>query len=251
MVPPIGGAPGGAGPGSVADPAVRSIDHVVHVVADLEAAASAYHDLGFAVTPRADHPFGTSNRLVVLSDSYLEIVAVTAPGRIPAAGFAARVADHLRSRGPGISHVVFTSHDPASDLASLGELATGEVFSFSRPAPQLEGPAITAAFECVLVDSPVDLGMFLCHHRTREAVWNRASTSHRNRVTALTALRLPIETESLRMLGRVAGAGTESGRLELGRTSVSIGPAFIGVDGSMDTALIAGVRVGRSVEGMQ
>ncbi|NIQ53863.1 MAG: VOC family protein, partial [Gammaproteobacteria bacterium] len=44
----------------------RRIDHLVHAVDDLDAAAAAYEDLGFLVTPRADHPFGTSNRLVIL-----------------------------------------------------------------------------------------------------------------------------------------------------------------------------------------
>lgn len=227
------------------EPIARTIDHVVHAVDDLDAAAGAYHQLGFVVTPRADHPFGTSNRLVVLRDSYLEIVAVTAPEKLPATGFAARVASHLMARGPGISHVVLSSRNPEADLASLGELATGELFSFSRPAPQLEGPAITAAFDCVLIHAPTDLGMFLCHHRVPQAVWNRATTDHHNRVTTLTGLDLPVEPGSLEVLARVAGVGTTSGRL--GPTKVGVGPAAIRFDVPFDTAVIAGVSVGGAV----
>ena len=121
---------------------VRTIDHVVHAVDDLDEAATAYEGLGFTVTPRADHPFGTSNRLVVLQDTYIEIVSVTDPQRIPTAGFAAGVTSRLRERGSGISHVVLSSSDPASDLAELGPLATGEIFSFSRPAPQVDGTEV-------------------------------------------------------------------------------------------------------------
>jgi hypothetical protein len=231
----------------VPEPIARTIDHVVHAVADLEAAAGAYRDLGFVVTPRADHPFGTSNRLVVLSDSYLEIVAVTAPENLPATGFAARVAAHLSVRGPGVSHVVLSSRDPQADLASLGDFATGEVFSFARPAPQPEGPAITAAFDCVLIDAPADLGMFLCHHRVPQAVWNRTTTNHPNRATTVTGLDLPVEPDSLRVLARVAGAATDSGRL--GPTKVGIGPAAIRFDVAVHATVIAGVSVGGPVPG--
>lgn len=226
------------------EPVVRTIDHVVHAVGDLEAAARAYQQLGFVVTPRADHPFGTSNRLVVLADSYLEIVAVTSPDKLPATGFAARVAAQLVVRGPGISHVVLSSRDPEADRASLGGLATGEVFSFSRPAPQPDGPAITASFDCVLIHAPGDLGMFLCRHRVPEAVWNPTTTNHPNRATTLSGLALPIEAESLRVLGRVAGAGVESDRLEVGRTTLWIGPPAIAFDVSLEPTLIAGVETG-------
>jgi Glyoxalase-like domain len=226
----------------VPEPIARTIDHVVHAVEDLDAAAGAYRQLGFVVTPRADHPFGTSNRLVVLGGSYLELVAVTAPERIPITGFAARVASHLLTRGPGISHVVLSSGDPQADRALLGELSTGEVFSFSRPAPQPEGPAITAAFDCVLIHAPADLGMFLCHHRVPQAVWNRTTTNHPNRATTITGLDLPVEPDSLRVLARVAGAPTDSGRL--GPTAVGVGPATIRFDVAVDATLIAGVSVG-------
>lgn len=229
------------------EPGARTIDHVVHAVDDLEAAARAYSDLGFVVTPRADHPFGTSNRLVVLSDSYLEIVAVTASEKLPTTGFAARVAAHLMTRGPGVSHVVLSSRDPEADRASLGDLATGEVFSFSRPAPQPEGPAITAAFDCVLVHAPADLGVFLCHHRVPDAVWNRTTTNHRNRATAITGLDLPVEPDSLRLLARVAGGPTDSGRL--GPIAVGIGPAAIRFDIAVPATLIAGVTVGGPATG--
>ena len=50
----------------------RHVDHLVVPVPDLDAAAAELERTGFVVTPRADHPFGTSNRLVVFADTYLE-----------------------------------------------------------------------------------------------------------------------------------------------------------------------------------
>jgi hypothetical protein len=229
----------------VPDPSIRRIDHVVHAVEDLEAAAIAYRDLGFTVTPRADHPFGTSNRLVVLESSYLEIVAVTRPEHLPITGFAARVAQHLLHQGQGITHVVLSSDDPEADMEEMGDLATGEIFSFSRPAPQLEGPAVTAGFACVLLEAPADLGLFLCHHAVPEAVWNEAATKHPNRARAFSTVSLPVEADTLDTLARAAGVADRPGDvLDLGGVLVATGAAAIRFDVAVPAAHFAGVDIG-------
>lgn len=223
----------------------RRIDHVVHAVEDLEATAIAYQDLGFTVTPRADHAFGTSNRLVVLDGSYLEIVAVTRPEHLPITGFGARVAQHLLHKGQGITHVVLSSDDPEADLETMGALATGEIFSFSRPAPQVEGPTITAEFACVLLEAPADLGIFLCHHAVPEAVWNEAAMRHANGARSLAAVILPVEPDSLAMLARAAGvAAHHEGVLDLAGASVHTGPAGIRFDVAVPATHFAGVDLG-------
>ncbi|MGF1665926.1 MAG: VOC family protein [Acidimicrobiia bacterium] len=227
------------------DRPTRRVDHVVHAVEDLEAAAIAYRDLGFTVTPRADHPFGTSNRLVVLDRSYLEIVAVTRPENLPITGFAARVAQHLLHQGQGITHVVLSSDHPEADLETVGDLATGEIFSFSRPAPQLEGPAITAEFACVLLEAPADLGMFLCHHAVPEAVWNEAAMHHPNGARALSAVTLPVEIPSLETLAMAAGVtGYGGGALDLAGVAFETGPAAIHFDVAVAATHFAGVDIG-------
>jgi hypothetical protein len=206
----------------VGDRAPRTIDHIVHAVSDLESAASRYSSLGFTVTPRADHPFGTSNRLVVLEDSYLEIVAVTRPDRIPETGFAARVAWRLRRAGEGISHVVLSSQDPPTDLAELGADATGEIFAFSRPAPQPDGSTIKASFECTLMHGTDDLGMFLCKHLAPTAVWNDTTMHHRNGAHTVVAMTLPVGSEAISVLASAAGVHVEEEHITLGATSIGI-----------------------------
>jgi hypothetical protein len=226
----------------VPDP--RTVDHVVHAVDDLEEAAAGYADLGFTVTPRADHPFGTSNRLVVVGGSYTEVVAVTSPEHLPLTGFAARVAQHLLHQGAGITHVVLSSAHPETDVEALGSRATGEIFSFSRPAPQVEGAPITAEFDCVLVDAPSDLGMFLCHHRVPEAVWNPAAIAHRNGATAITSIRLPVEDASIADLAAVAHTPVTDGATRIGDIEVASGPPAIRFDVELAATTIAGVAVG-------
>src|ERR1700684_3277514 len=53
----------------------RSLDHFVIAVCDVEAAGSAYERLGVHALPRARHiEIGTSNRVIQLRDTYLELV---------------------------------------------------------------------------------------------------------------------------------------------------------------------------------
>ncbi|MFL5804016.1 MAG: VOC family protein [Roseiflexaceae bacterium] len=63
---------------------LRSIDHIVILVGDLDAASADYAALGFTVTPGGEHTGGeTHNALVAFADdTYLELIAFkrTAPG---------------------------------------------------------------------------------------------------------------------------------------------------------------------------
>jgi hypothetical protein len=63
-------------------PGTLCIDHVSHFVADLDAAASVFERLGFAVTPLSiqqtpEGPVGASNRCVMLAEGYIELLMPT------------------------------------------------------------------------------------------------------------------------------------------------------------------------------
>src|SRR5690606_870940 len=79
----------------------RPLHHVVVAVPDLDASAGALEGAGFYVTARSDHPFGTSNRLVMLQDVYIELVSVTRPDLVPDAGFARFVLEALAAGRAG------------------------------------------------------------------------------------------------------------------------------------------------------
>ena len=60
----------------------RGLDHVVHVVRNLDAAGAAYERMGFRVGGENQHPWGTRNRLVQLPGFYVELLSVPEPDRI-------------------------------------------------------------------------------------------------------------------------------------------------------------------------
>ena len=51
---------------------MRGLDHLVLTVRDLDAAEARFRALGFTLTPRAHHPFGTSNNLAIF-DGLVEL----------------------------------------------------------------------------------------------------------------------------------------------------------------------------------
>lgn len=157
------------------------IDHLVIAVDDLDTSAQSFEDAGFLVTPIAHHPFGTSNRLVVLETVYLELVGVTRPSLIPDAGFAAKVANRLRSGAGGLTHVVLRTDDPSR----TAELFAGELFEFSRPAPAIDGSVQTASFTLVMLPDS-DPGLFFCTHHNPGSVWHPSHLAHPNGATQLT-----------------------------------------------------------------
>ncbi len=165
---------------------MRRLDHVVHAVGDLDEAADAYRRAGFVVTERADHPFGTSNRLVLFDGSYLELVAVTRPDRIPPpAGdrpsFGAAIRRFLDG-GEGGAMFVLGSDQPDTDRTLLAAAGLEpNLFSFSRPAPQPDGSVAEVSFDVVFVDAlGPGCGVFLCHHRTPGLIWRSEYLRHPN-----------------------------------------------------------------------
>ena len=54
----------------------RRIDHLVIAVHDLDGAAAFYQRLGFQVGARNRHPWGTENRIVQFSASFLELITL-------------------------------------------------------------------------------------------------------------------------------------------------------------------------------
>lgn len=61
----------------------QRIDHVIALGADLDALEVTFTRLGFAVVGGGTHPYlGTKNRIILLGDTYLELLAVDDPARV-------------------------------------------------------------------------------------------------------------------------------------------------------------------------
>lgn len=167
---------------------MTELDHLVLPVDDLDVAAAALTDAGFVVTPEADHPFGTANRLVVFESAYLELVCVADPSRLPDEGFGRQVASHLETGPGGFSHFAcraLSAGDVGSELTP-GGLAGGEPMWFSRPAPRSDGTELTASFTLVPIVGHTH--QFFCIHHTPEAIWFRPHMAHPNGVRRITTV---------------------------------------------------------------
>jgi hypothetical protein len=94
------------------------VDHVSHFVADLDAAARVFEELGFRVTPPSaqrtpEGPVGAANRCVMLEEGYLELLAPTHDTP------AAQRMRSLMGRYSGIHLVCFGTPDAEGEHARL------------------------------------------------------------------------------------------------------------------------------------
>ncbi|HXW85642.1 MAG TPA: VOC family protein [Candidatus Binataceae bacterium] len=91
----------------------KAIDHIVIVVAELEAAIRAYADAGFTVVRGGRHNIGTHNALIAFADgAYIELIAFLNP--VPNHPWYAALA-----RGNGIVDFCAQTDDLAADVGRL------------------------------------------------------------------------------------------------------------------------------------
>ena len=155
------------------------IDHIVLCVRDLEKARDQFGAMGFTLTPPARHPFGTGNSLAQMGSSFIELLAVTDPERIPPHAddrfsFAAHNADFL-SRREGMSMLVISSEDARADEQRWRKagLKTFEPVYFERAAILPDGSEAQVAFTIAFVlneDMP-DAVFFCCQQHAPEVFW--------------------------------------------------------------------------------
>src|SRR4030081_4157368 len=101
----------------------RRLDHLVICGHDLAQAALDWQSLGFTLTPTGVHPFGTSNRLAMFANNFLELLAVTNAAAVPPAApgrfsFAAHN-QHFLDTAEGMSMLALHSADAHADAARL------------------------------------------------------------------------------------------------------------------------------------
>src|ERR1700710_1916981 len=101
----------------------RGLDHIVHAVRDLDAAAEFYRSAGFTVGARNRHAWGTHNRIVQFPGCFIELITVGEPERIlpPAAGsfsFGGFTREFL-ARDEFLSMLVLEGKRSAADFAAF------------------------------------------------------------------------------------------------------------------------------------
>jgi len=188
----------------------RGLDHVVHVVRDLAAAAAVYERLGFQVGAENVHPWGTRNRLVQLPRFYLELLWIPEAAKLPAPSprfysFAAFNREFLQACGEGLSFLVLQSSDPQAEAAEFDKAGFGgfEVLDFARKGKHPDGTETEVAFSLAFARDPASphAGFFTCLQKTPERIWFAELQRHKNGAQAISAAAI------------LAGsAGTKRGR---------------------------------------
>lgn len=183
----------------------RSLDHLIHLVENLDAAAAAYEALGFRVGAENRHPFGTKNRLIQFPGVFLELLAIDDPRRIPEHdkrhfSFAAFHRDRLARGGEGGSGVVLSSRDVRADAAGFAKagVADFDPFFFERRGRRPDGSETHVAFELAFAADPGshDACFFACEHKFPQNFWSEAAQAHPNGATGVRSVVLVAENPS-------------------------------------------------------
>ena len=167
----------------------RGLDHIVHAVRDLDAAAELYRGLGFTVGARNRHPraWGTQNHIIQLPDTFIELLAVTDPDEIAPHGprqfsFGAFNRDFLE-HGQGLSMLVLKGSGArdSEDFRTSG-IGDFDLYNFDREGKRPDGTPVRVAFTLAFArDSGApDAGFFTCQQHYPENFWNPAFQKHAN-----------------------------------------------------------------------
>ena len=166
----------------------RGLDHVVHTVHDLDAAADFYVRAGFQVGGRNRHPWGTHNRIIQLPGFFIELLEVAEPEKIvPFApgqfSFGAFQRDFLKAH-EGLSMVLLASTDARADAKLFDEAGIGgfEVFDFEREGAGPDGAPVKVAFSLAFAQDPAspEVRFAVCQHHYPENFWNPDFQRHAN-----------------------------------------------------------------------
>jgi hypothetical protein len=179
----------------------RGLDHIVHAVRDLDAAAELYRRLGFTVGARNRHPpaWGTHNHIVQFPGCFVELLAIADPAGIAPHGarsfsFGAHNRDFL-SHQEGLSMLVLEGRG-AEDAAGFRAAGIGdfELFDFEREAKRPDGTTVKVAFSLAFADPHgMDAAFFTSQQHFPENFWNAAFQVHANTASGIHGVILVAE----------------------------------------------------------
>jgi catechol 2,3-dioxygenase-like lactoylglutathione lyase family enzyme len=181
----------------------RGLDHVVHAVRDLDAAADLYRRLGFTVGARNRHSWGTHNRIVQLPGFFIALVAVAEPEKLGTDTFSALFGTFNRiflQRQEGLSFVMLESADAAADAVAFRAAGIGvtEATGYEREGSRPDGTLVKIAFSNAFArDAKApDIGFAACQQHYPENFWYPEFQQHANTANAIAGVVLVAENPS-------------------------------------------------------
>ena len=191
---------------------MAGLDHVVHCTSNFDGLRTTMAQIGFTLTPPAEHPFGTGNSLVQLDGFFLEFLHLPNPHLVPKVadgefGFAAHNADYMKDGGEGVSMLVFETADAAAERARFIEegLDTYKTFDFSRLAKQPDGEEVTVGFSLAFA-THADIGrvaFFYCQQHAPQYFWKSEYQRHANTAVGIGEVAM-VATQPLHYAGFLA-----------------------------------------------
>ena len=236
----------------------RGLDHCVHAVRDLDAAAAFYAGLGFTVGARNRHPWGTHNHLVQFPAFFVELLTLAEPDKLGDDGFSrlfgAYTGEFLK-RGEGLSLMILESAYARADEAAFraAGIAGSDAMRFEREGKRPDGSAVKVAFSLAFAENELapDIHFAVCQQHYPENFWNPAFQNHGNGATGIAGAVVVADEPSQHRAFFEAFAGAKAadgeGGLSLatprGRIDVLTPAAFTGRYGLAAPDLLRGARL--------
>lgn len=193
----------------------RGLDHIVHAVRDLDAAADFYRRAGFTVSARNVHPWGTHNHVVQLPGFFIEVLTVGEPGKLVGEGLARVFGIANRdaiARGDGFSMLALESRDINADVEDFKRHGIGisPALPFTRDATLPDGSTITVGFTLAFArdDMSPHAGFFAIQHRDPALFYKKELQQHANGASGVLGAVLVADnpTDHHIFLGALTGA---------------------------------------------
>ena len=181
----------------------RGLDHIVHAVRDLDAAADLYRRLGFTVGARNRHPWGTHNHVVQLSGFFVELLTVADPEKLGDDAISmnfGRFNQSFLQRQQGFSLLILESQAAEKDAAEFAQTKIGlsEAVRFERTGKRPDGAEVKVAFSLAFArdQRARDCGFAVCQQHYPENFWNPAFQQHANGATGVAGAVLVADNPS-------------------------------------------------------
>lgn len=173
----------------------RGLDHIVHAVRDLDAAAERYRSLGFTVGSRNRHPWGTHNHIVQFPGFFIELITLGEPDKLSGDLFSENFGVYNRdfaARHEGLSMLVLESTNSAGDVAAFeaARIAASASTRFGREGKRPDGSPVHLAFSLAFArdEAAPQIGFFTCQQHYPENFWNPSFQKHDNGATGIAAV---------------------------------------------------------------
>jgi catechol 2,3-dioxygenase-like lactoylglutathione lyase family enzyme len=181
----------------------RGLDHIVHAVRDLDAAAAFYRLLGFTVGARNSHPWGTHNHIVQLPGFFVELLTVADPDKLGEDGFSALFGTFNRiflKSHEGLSFLMLESQDADADARDFGAagIAVSSALQFEREGVRPDGSKRKVGFSLAFArdaGAPA-IGFATCRQHNPENFWNPSLQQHPNGASGIASAVIVAENPS-------------------------------------------------------